>query len=578
MKKLTLMSLTLAMFAAIGTDASAQNGYPLYNEDTYTVLGEGLLRDDCLTVLFGSKPRSWKVTVEESVEHPGVYRVPDAYKNSGYGEYKPSGQYDKYLYIDASNPGFVYMQNYYTGILSGYEIDPDTGDFKLDENGEHIPCQYEIGSMAGYNTLMYGWVSGRFVSIDEGSVGSINYGSITFPVGTLIARESSARETDIFSTAGLLWTPANRHGEFLLRLPGAPDTDMTVTIGDYREVSESEVWIPASFNYSLDLDKAVVMMQRGEYSKKVMEDFIAGKIEGREIYEDHATIEYPFEGSDVYTAYMIGYLGDEVVARQYATREIRIDRNWRPLDNARWVEVFISDNYLTATGYATNVVEPREYEVKLEQNIDHPGQIRLVNPYTNEAPTYYYYSDDDNVDKEHMYYIYFDLSDPERVFMRTTETGIGVSISWLGGRVRASSRAYRYTTGGGPIYVGTELNQDGVPEDKYEVRIWTPEEVAENNLYGKYDADKQVVTFPKDALCVDISANPNSWYYANSTNKFRLTLPRDFDGVETVIAEGAVEADAPVVYYNLQGMPVANPEKGKIYIMVKGNKSSKIRF
>lgn len=43
-------------------------------------------------------------------------------------------------------------------------------------------------------------------------------------------------------------------------------------------------------------------------------------------------------------------------------------------------------------------------------------------------------------------------------------------------------------------------------------------------------------------------------------------------GVESV----AVDANAPAVYYNLQGVRVANPEAGQVYIMVQGNKTAKV--
>lgn len=43
-------------------------------------------------------------------------------------------------------------------------------------------------------------------------------------------------------------------------------------------------------------------------------------------------------------------------------------------------------------------------------------------------------------------------------------------------------------------------------------------------------------------------------------------------GVESV----AVDANAPAVYYNLQGVRVANPVAGQVYIMVQGNKTAKV--
>lgn len=53
--------------------------------------------------------------------------------------------------------------------------------------------------------------------------------------------------------------------------------------------------------------------------------------------------------------------------------------------------------------------------------------------------------------------------------------------------------------------------------------------------------------------------------------KFRAT-PSGVKGVETD------DVDAQEYYYNLQGIPVANPVKGNIYIRVKGRSASKVVF
>lgn len=45
-------------------------------------------------------------------------------------------------------------------------------------------------------------------------------------------------------------------------------------------------------------------------------------------------------------------------------------------------------------------------------------------------------------------------------------------------------------------------------------------------------------------------------------------------GVENI--EAVVDENAPVEYFNLQGVRVANPAEGGIYIRRQGNKVSKI--
>lgn len=81
------------------------------------------------------------------------------------------------------------------------------------------------------------------------------------------------------------------------------------------------------------------------------------------------------------------------------------------------------------------------------------------------------------------------------------------------------------------------------------------------------------------------------WKYNDPTNTtlaeafegtISFTLPASEEGLEVKFAsKGAgidsvvVEEDAPVVYYNLQGVKVANPENG-VYIMRQGDKATKV--
>ena len=64
--------------------------------------------------------------------------------------------------------------------------------------------------------------------------------------------------------------------------------------------------------------------------------------------------------------------------------------------------------------------------------------------------------------------------------------------------------------------------------------------------------------------------------YTNVT--FTLTI--DENEMATILMTGTVgiegiDADQSVEYFNLQGLPVANPEKGGLYIIKRGNKVSK---
>lgn len=101
---------------------------------------------------------------------------------------------------------------------------------------------------------------------------------------------------------------------------------------------------------------------------------------------------------------------------------------------------------------------------------------------------------------------------------------------------------------------------------------------------AKFEGDNIILTNTKNTDCF-IAQNWNSkgnTFYNNiapgkETDPAKFNLPIAYKlsegaGVETV---EAAAADAPVVYYNLQGVRVENPESG-LYIRVQGNKAEKV--
>ena len=73
----------------------------------------------------------------------------------------------------------------------------------------------------------------------------------------------------------------------------------------------------------------------------------------------------------------------------------------------------------------------------------------------------------------------------------------------------------------------------------------------------------------KDASGKDLSKN---WYYNGDTEESKLVIPLNQVGVNELDSD-----NAPVEYYNLQGVKVANPENG-IFVRRQGNKTTKVIF
>ena len=62
------------------------------------------------------------------------------------------------------------------------------------------------------------------------------------------------------------------------------------------------------------------------------------------------------------------------------------------------------------------------------------------------------------------------------------------------------------------------------------------------------------------------------YYAGGKVAMYTLEVPGDLTGIESV---GAEDVEAPVEYYNLQGVKVDNPSNG-LYIKRQGNKVTKV--
>lgn len=93
--------------------------------------------------------------------------------------------------------------------------------------------------------------------------------------------------------------------------------------------------------------------------------------------------------------------------------------------------------------------------------------------------------------------------------------------------------------------------------------------VTSDAYYGTLDENGHI-TFPE--LSYDLLTIPTGAPRTNAEGTFAITLP-DLSGVETLD-----EDTTPAEYYNLQGVKVANPERGHIYIAKRATKSVKVVF
>ena len=190
-------------------------------------------------------------------------------------------------------------------------------------------------------------------------------------------------------------------------------------------------------------------------------------------------------------------------------------------------------------------VDDEVLEANLQRNVQNPRVIRLTQPFENSK---YIGSNRHNCGLLH--YITINAVDDRCIYVQ--EGPIGLDFGY--GLIRLSSTP--------EYYLGAGFD-------------W--EEIAGVEAAATLSEDN-VLSFPKSMLLISMFNYSNGDWYSVENTDTSIKLPADFDllGVSDVTVDD--NADAPARIYNLQGIPVNNPEPGQVYIVVRGNRSTKVVF
>ena len=189
-------------------------------------------------------------------------------------------------------------------------------------------------------------------------------------------------------------------------------------------------------------------------------------------------------------------------------------------------------------------------DVPFQRNKTDKGRLRLVNPCTESSYVIAY-----NRHREaHNHYIVLNVADPEMIYLE--ESPLGVDFGTGFGMFRLWS------------YAGYYVRSEQTKEDIIAAGVALP----------VYDKASNTIQFPANSLITSaMDLNYGRWFKVDCGNN-AITFPAGFDvfgGVDDI----TVDADAGVArYYNLQGVSVANPVAGQLYIRVQGDKAVKVRW
>lgn len=216
---------------------------------------------------------------------------------------------------------------------------------------------------------------------------------------------------------------------------------------------------------------------------------------------------------------------------------------YNPADNSEKWQYYCNADFTDGLLSPYLYTEPQTVEVEVQQYTEKPGYFRIKNPYAGLAHEYM-----QDPGHSHGHYIYIDASEPENVIMQESPVGV-------------------YGDEYGEILVGSEywnIIETYGRETADEYGMTSGGLLADNTI--TFNADAKLTIYP--TLYAD-------WFETNvkedgSAGDFALVLKDLATGIGAVATAGEI-----VHYYNLQGIPVADPQHG-LYIERRGTRTRKV--
>lgn len=197
------------------------------------------------------------------------------------------------------------------------------------------------------------------------------------------------------------------------------------------------------------------------------------------------------------------------------------------------------------------------YDVELFYNKTTPGVYLLYDPYGPDTPYGYY---EISLSSKPGFLI-FDINDPECVVFQPMVFSTTLDMRESADDDLLPTDFYCFNYEGYSYYI--------LKSSKEEIIVYGDQNYMDiSNLDQR---SKQVNIY--NAI-FSFGMNPSPYYeFDGYPNDGYIKLPDNYmDAVDSVLGE---DLNAPVVYYNLQGQKVVNPQKGQLVIAKQGNKATK---
>ena len=395
-------------------------------------------------------------------------------------------------------------------------------------------CYIDIDATDPENVIFHKTMTGFDIGSGEVFIGINSRLNVTFKDGKF-----TAPILGIAVGIGESAIAANRRGKFRIVLPGIELNDYAMSLEPASQCLTDRTF-KGTLNVGSDIDlvkyTVVPDMQEDE-----MLNYVELVAEGGATFTPRGEFTYEMDDVAKETLIMVAFNSDgEQVGYDWCTYYFIYEDpdGWNDCGEAEFTDGILQDLIANIPSQTTKCM--------LQESKAEPGRYRLVDPYAGIKE----YTALNAKHKDHHHYIYINATYPECIYIEESPIGLESGVYGL---MRVNSYVNYFLATGEAIEDCAELGLGAIVEDG-------------------------VMTFPEEALMFSMLKYDNGdWYITNSAGETKIVLPEGFDITSSVseIAVGS-DADAPVEYYDLQGMKIIEPQAGKLYIKRQGSTVSKL--
>lgn len=416
----------------------------------------------------------------------------------------------------ASNPGWYRFQPYASGPVAELLESSDNTYMYINATDPQKVIAEEF-------TAFGSWLISQMVAENEWGDNPDNYGTmadnvIAFPVGSFA----------VYTGSNFVRTTKNTG--FKLFLPGAEVKDYAFTVSSVYCSDENVAYCTLKSGADVASIKAVVVA--GHYTVDGLEDYVNEK--GQQFAATLPSISVTPPVPGLYTFLFVALDADGKVVGKGQAYAI-----WNSTDDSDWADCgTISFNEgIYPASYSD--IDEETLTGTLQESISTPGYFRIKNAYsTHSALTPIEHT-------THSHYIYFNATDPEYVYIEPSAIGAGTENY---GHGVIFSRGWKF------------LSQKA--------------DAMAAGFGGKYDKEAKTITFPADEMYLGEEQYSNGAFYRGSS---AMTFDMSgYSAINNVLSDADADVNAPVEFFNLQGVRVANPTEGQLVIRRQGTKVEKV--